>query len=80
MDGNGKNISSSIETLSAFSSLYQETNKKAILLETQNNKLTKELEEANERIRLLEDQNSELTKKNKELSWNRDIRRENFLE
>lgn len=80
LDSNGRNIANSIETLNTFSSLYQETNKKIIHLESVNDQLSKDLEEAKREIDQLKEKNLELTMKNKELSKNRDSRFNDFLE
>lgn len=79
LDNNGKNIANSIETLNAFSALYQQTNKKLIMLESLNDRLTKELEDSKKEIQLLEEKNLKLSMQIKELSQNRDIRRDDSL-
>lgn len=79
LDNNGKNIANSIETLNAFSALYQQTNKKLIMLESLNDRLTKEMEDSKKEIQLLEGKNLKLSMQIKELSQNRDIRRDDSL-
>lgn len=80
LDMQGKNIVNSIETLNAFSTLYQETNEKVTQLKALNLHLEEELVKSKKEIQKLEEKNLKLRIENKELSQNRDVRREDFLD